>query len=200
MDSDELQKLIADGESLTVEFKGEARTAINDREIYETVVCMANAEGGTLLVGVEDDGRITGSKPRHGLNTTPSKLQAAIFNNTEPRIHTQVSVISTSKGDIIAIQIDKSTEICATKAGICMRRVVGVDGPECIPFYPHEHSSRRATLGLLDFSAQPAKDTSFDDLDPLEFVRLRQAIGRLHGDASLVGLSDQELVLGCTLF
>jgi hypothetical protein len=34
MDNDELQKLIADGESLTVEFKGEEWSAINDREIY----------------------------------------------------------------------------------------------------------------------------------------------------------------------
>lgn len=193
MDNEELRKLITDGESLKVEFKGEERGVTSDREIYETVVCLANAEGGTLLIGVDDNGRITGSKPRHGLTTDRNKLRAAIFNNTEPRIHTDVDVIPTSEGDVIAIKINRSTEICATKAGVCLRRVVGVDGPECIPFYPNEHFSRRATLGLVDFSAQPAGNASFDDLDPLEFARLRQTIARLHGDPSLVRLSDQEL-------
>ena len=193
MDINKLQRLISDGESLMGEFKSEERGATSDREIYETVVCMANAEGGALLLGVEDNGRITGAKPRHGTITNPSKLRAAIFNNTEPRIHTRVTVIPTPQGDVVAIEIDRSTEICATKAGVCFRRVMGVDGPECIPFYPHEHFSRRSALGLFDLSGQPGKDANFEDLDPLEFVRLRQTIGRLHGDPSLVSLSDKEL-------
>lgn len=194
MDNETLRKLIADGESLRVEFKGEERGVTSDREIYETVVCMANAEGGTLLLGVDDNRRITGSKPRHGTITNPSKLRAAIFNNTEPRMHTRVKVIATSQGDVIAIEVDRSTEICATRAGVCLRRVVGVEGPECIPYYPHEHSSRRSALGQFDFSAQPpGGDVNFDDLDPLEFERLRQTIFRLHGDPSLVSLTNRDL-------
>ena len=66
MDRDTLQSLIAAGESLAVEFKGERRCALNDRDLVEVVVCLANAEGGVLLVGVEDDGLITGARPRHG--------------------------------------------------------------------------------------------------------------------------------------
>jgi hypothetical protein len=42
-----LAALIAVGETLAVEFKSD----VNDTELVETVVCLANAEGGTLLVG-----------------------------------------------------------------------------------------------------------------------------------------------------
>ncbi len=57
----EIQSLIAAGESLTVEFKGELRRSLPDRDIYENVVCLANTEGGVLLIGVEDDGDETES-------------------------------------------------------------------------------------------------------------------------------------------
>ena len=72
-----------------------------DREIYEEVVSLANSKGGVLLIGVEDDGTITGAHPRHGNATDPPKLQSAIFNNTVPSINTRdlchnVTVISSA--------------------------------------------------------------------------------------------------------
>ena len=193
MDLEHLQVLVAGGESLTVEFKGEERGALSDRDIYETVVCLANADGGTLLLGVEDDGRITGARPRHGATTDSTKLQAAIFNNTEPRINTRVSVISAPEGPVIAIEVDRYPDICATRAGVCLRRAMGARGPECIPFYAHVHVGRRSTLGLLDFSAQPCQGARLEDLDPLALERLRRTIERLHGDPSLPGLSDLDM-------
>ena len=106
MTETEIKSLIAGGEKLTVEFKGEEREAFNDRALYENVVCLANGEGGTLLIGVEDEGRVTGARPRHGKTTEPQKLQAAIFNNTEPRINTRISVVPLDGLPVIAIQVD----------------------------------------------------------------------------------------------
>lgn len=48
-------------ESLTVEFKSERQRPQTDDEIVDNVVAMANTEGGTLYLGVEDDGMVTGS-------------------------------------------------------------------------------------------------------------------------------------------
>jgi hypothetical protein len=42
-------------ESLTVEFKSD-RKRLSDNELVEAIVCLANAEGGELWLGVEDDG------------------------------------------------------------------------------------------------------------------------------------------------
>ena len=41
-------------ESLTVEFKSD-RKRLPDTELVEALVCLANTEGGTLWLGVEDD-------------------------------------------------------------------------------------------------------------------------------------------------
>lgn len=173
MDETPLRDLLSQSETLTVEFKRDQPQQISDREIYEAIVCLANSQGGTLLIGVEDDGTVTGAQPRHGVATDPIRLQAAIFNNTEPPINTRVSIHQLSEGEIIAIEVDSYPDICATKAGVCLRRVMGTRGPECHPFYPWQHAGRRATLGLLDFSAQVVEEASWDDLDSLVFERLR---------------------------
>jgi len=63
MDKIELLELINKGESSFVEFKADTPD-INAETIAEYVVCFANSKGGTILLGVEDDGTITGLKGR----------------------------------------------------------------------------------------------------------------------------------------
>lgn len=67
---DQLTDIIAKGEQLDIEFKSDRRTML-DREIYEEVVSLANSKGGVLLIGIEDDGAITGTHPLHGDVTDP---------------------------------------------------------------------------------------------------------------------------------
>jgi ATP-dependent DNA helicase RecG len=43
MTTDELKQIIASGETMTVEFKGESGKRLSYREMYESVVCLANA-------------------------------------------------------------------------------------------------------------------------------------------------------------
>ena len=190
---EQLVQQIAHGETLNLEFKSDRRR-ISDREIYEEIVAMANASGGMVLIGVEDNGTISGSQPRHGASTDPIKVQSAIFNNTVPNINTRVILIPTDTGPVIAIEVDPYPEPCATMSGTALRRVIGPDGkPQSLPFYPRDQRSRRTDLGLLDFSAQEMEELSFEDLDPLEFERLRQTVANLRGDRALLELSDQEI-------
>ncbi len=194
LDTAEVEKLVRSGETLRVEFKGEGRQALSDKEVYEAVVCLANTEGGVLLLGVENDGRVTGARPRHGATTDPFALQAAIFNNTAPPINTRIGLHTVNGLPVVAIEVDPYPEVCATKDGKCVRRVMGIHGPECPPFYPYEHASRRGDLGLADYSGQVANEAGWGDLDPLEIERLRQTIQRLHGDGVLLTLDDRELI------
>lgn len=193
MDTATVEQYIHVGESLKVEFKGEEREPLPDREIYEAVACLANTEGGVVLIGVENDGRVTGARPRHGTTTDPYRLQAAIFNNTEPPINTRVSIHTIERQAVIAIEVDPYPEICATKEGKALRRVMGVRGPECLPFYPYQHQSRFSDLGLFDYSAQIVEGARWADFNPLEFERLRQTITRRHGDRVLLDLADRQL-------
>ena len=61
-----LREIIAAGENFGVELKGEEAAPLTDAELLEAVVCQANGRGGVLLIGVEDDGRVTGMRARHG--------------------------------------------------------------------------------------------------------------------------------------
>ncbi|MCE5341250.1 MAG: helix-turn-helix domain-containing protein [Planctomycetaceae bacterium] len=77
-DSKRLHVMIAEGEGLTVEFK-EHYTSKIDKDI----VAFANTKGGHILLGVADNGRITGQK----LN---NKIKSEIHNiarNCEPSIN-----------------------------------------------------------------------------------------------------------------
>ncbi len=59
MDFQELQKLVATGESETLEFK---KTSGERREATQTLCGMLNHRGGTILVGVDPKGIIPGQQ------------------------------------------------------------------------------------------------------------------------------------------
>ena len=61
MTASDIQKIIAQGEGLSVEFK-KAKGKVPS-SLYETVVSFANTNGGVVLLGVEDDGEISGIAP-----------------------------------------------------------------------------------------------------------------------------------------
>ena len=76
-----LPEIIAQGESLTVEFKSD-QGLLDDGDLLDAVVCMANGQGGLLLIGVENDGAITGLHSKH--RTRPELLAAFISSRTVP--------------------------------------------------------------------------------------------------------------------
>lgn len=92
MTPEEVRAIATAGETLTVEFKRGTRNHLNDDVIVETVVSLANGQGGVIFLGVEDDGRITGLAPRHGARTEPHLMQAMILNKTDAPVATEVEV------------------------------------------------------------------------------------------------------------
>ena len=55
MKQDEIRKIIKNGENSYIEFKEEG---IKPKDLAEEIVSFANSEGGTILIGVDDDGNI----------------------------------------------------------------------------------------------------------------------------------------------
>lgn len=177
-------------ESLTIEFKSD-RTRLPDRDLVEALVGLANAEGGTLFLGVEDDGRPTGLHQAH-LNL--DGLPATVANLTRPPLVVRVNALNAGAIPLALIEVPKSRRVIATVNGVALRRRLRPDGsPENVPMYPSEFVSREADLGLLDYSALPVEASIEEDLDPLERVRLRQMIERYRGDQALLPLTDPEL-------
>src|SRR5918992_1320562 len=191
--SDQLRDVIAQGEQLDVEFLA----AADDRELVETVSCLANARGGLVIIGVEDDGRVTGAEPRHGTYTDPRRLELMIANQTAPACSVECGVVRLDDQDVVVITIPPEQPVTATAAGVYRRRATDVHGKwKCVPFLPHEMQSREASRGAIDHSALVVPQARWDDLDPLELERLRQTIARNAGraDAGLLNLPDTEIV------
>lgn len=177
-------------ESLRVEFKSDARR-LPDREIVETVVCLANTDGGEIYLGVEDDGTPTGL---HAAHMDIPGLAALIANRTSPPLSVRVTIIEVDGEKVARIEVPRSTRLVATTDGTLLRRRLLGDGrPACVPMLPHEFATRDSDLGLGDCSARVVRAATVDDLDPVERHRLRQAIQRYGGDHSLTGLDDREL-------
>ncbi len=184
-------------ESLTVEFKSD-RKRLSDAELVEALVCLANAEGGELWLGVEDDGTPTGLHSDHLMLVGLPGMVAA---RTSPSLAVQVEAVNLTGVQVARIAVPKARSVTSTHGGVYLRRRIKHDGtPECAPMLPHERESRSATLGLTDASAQPVTGAILADLDPLERERLRQAVQQYGGDRVLLELDDEALdgVLGLT--
>ncbi len=182
--------ILAKGETLTVEFKSDAK-GLPDRDLVAAVVALANTEGGLLLLGVEDDGTVTGLRPNH---ENAAGLAALIANRTSPPIAVRAEVIDWDDKKVLSIEVPKSRGIVSTSDGLLLRRRLLASGrPEAVPFYPHEFIQRQSAMGLVDPSATPLTSLSVEDLNPLERQRIRESIRRYGGDTSLLPLADEEL-------
>ena len=194
----ELQTILAKGETLKVEFKSDSK-GLPDRDIVAAAVAIANTEGGLILLGVEDDGTVTGVQSVHQDTTG---LVALIANRTSPSIAVRAELLTHESKKILSIVVPKSRGIVSTTEGqLLRRRIMATGKPESVPFYPHEFIQRQSSLGLVDPSAVPVEQVSVEQLDSLQRLRIRNAIKKYGGDQSLLPIADQELdgALGLTV-
>jgi ATP-dependent DNA helicase RecG len=186
----DIEELIRLGESLTLEFKSDLK-CLPDRDLVSTVVSLANTDGGDMLLGVEDDGTVTGLHANHQ-NT--SGIPSLIASRTNPGIAVRVEKHSVQGHSIARIAIPKCRQLVSTSEGLLLRRRLKLDGtPEAVPFYPHEFIQRQSSLGLVDPSAMTIAEVSVGQLDPLQRLRIRNAIKKYGGEQSLLALADDEL-------
>lgn len=177
-------------ETLTVEFKSD-RKKLSDTDLIEALVCLTNAEGGALWLGVEDDGTPTGLHAEHRLLEGLAGMVAA---RTSPSLAVQAEAVEVAGVTVAHIRVPKAHGEVATAGGVYLRRRLKHDGtPECAPMLPHDRVSRAASFGLIDVSAQPVAGATLADLDPLERERLRQAVQQYGGDRVLLELDDEAL-------
>ena len=178
-------------ETLTVEFKSDRGKGYSDEGLVDEIVGMTNTEGGTLYLGIEDDGRVSGIVKHH---QDPIGLAALIANRTRPSLSVRTEILYSDDLPVMAISIPKSYSVIATVSGKILKRRLKVDGsPEVIPMYPYEIYTRLSDLRKLDFSTQPIQDGTAEDLDPNQLFRLRETIQNQNGDQQLLALSDEEL-------
>ena len=99
-----LLELIANGENSSVELK---RDDVDNRTVAKELVAFANLDGGRLLLGVEDDGTIS------GLQRPPSDLEEFVMTAARDKIrpalipHFQVLRDVENGNDVAVVTIDE---------------------------------------------------------------------------------------------
>jgi len=99
-----LQELIRNGESATVEFK---KTITSLPKIAKAIVSFANSQGGTILIGVQDDKSII------GVNVEEEKfmIHQAANKYCEPAVHVHFEEVETEEGkSILLVQVPASRQ------------------------------------------------------------------------------------------
>lgn len=150
--------LIRDGavprnlESDQLEFKQEesADPRRSLEMLADAVVCLANAEGGTIVVGVVD--AVGGPAAFRGVSTrlTADVIRKGIFDRTRPSLSVPVAEVLEGSARLVVITVPKEAVFYANAAGTATRRV----GSECRPFPPEEQRQAMAARGLSDWSAE----------------------------------------------
>lgn len=180
-------------ETLQIEFKSDSVGGLSDKAVVDAVVGLANAQGGVLYIGIDDNGTISGLRSEKWRN--PKKAAAFISNYTVPPLLLETDLVPAEKDRwVLTIKVPKAQGLCATRDGKVLRRRIKVDGrPENIPMFPQEYSGRLSELGLLDYSAQVLPESSYADIDAQERNRLRKLIRANRGESALLELADEDL-------
>lgn len=96
-----LRDLIANGESSTIEFKRKFTTV---EKFAREIIAFANTDGGILLVGVDDDGKIVGIESEKELQEVVSIAQHSI----EPWLDLNLEIVEIEFRDVGIIHVPKS--------------------------------------------------------------------------------------------
>ena len=151
LDPQYVEQLISHGESESVEFKPGTRDDNTKKEWAETAIAFANRKGGTILVGVDDNGRMVGA---FGGDLTDI-ISESLRDRSEPPIVPVVHQITAASVPIFVVRIRERDDKphLLKGAGTGYLRIGSTDKPmtryELDEMYDRRYSSRRepAILG-----------------------------------------------------
>lgn len=176
-------------ESDVLDFKQPARSVKETLTIVaDAAVCFANANGGTIVIGVNDKATVRAQALVGTSGISVDQVRTGIFQRTQPPLTPFVTEMEEDGVPLIVVDVPPAVEPCSNTAGLATRRV----GKDCAPFTPDQQREMRAARGQLDWSAEPS-GLRLTDLDPIEIERLRRLL-RDGGDVELARLRDAPLL------
>ncbi len=169
---DRVQNSIRLGESYIREFKSAFEGPPSNkqprpiktivREIAEQLICFANADGGDLLIGVEDDGRITGvPHDAEAIDAFINAPKTGVFAGQILPIFYAVQVTLEEKR-VLFFSVGKGTDhVYQLTDGRCVRR----KDRECLPVTFGDIHFERQEIRSREFERQFVDGAAVNDLD-----------------------------------
>ncbi len=180
-------KLGEDGrwEFKQVEFSGTRPASPSRDDLAAEMVAFANANGGSILMGVTDDGLLQGL----------SRAQMAALNNMlvevstdaiKPALRINVHHRTLDGQAFVLVEVPRGDSVhevrgrCWLRVGASKRRLEGDE--------PLRLAQRRAQGRRLSFDERPVAGTGFDTLDPNLWRPMLSAEGAAEPEAALAKL------------
>jgi ATP-dependent DNA helicase RecG len=177
-------------ESQVLEFKQPKRTVKETLTLLaDAAVCFANADGGTLVFGVNDkatkrEEAFVGLKDDYAVDV----IRRGIFDRTSPSITTIAYEVEQEDQRVIAINVPAGVLPHSNSAGLATRRL----GKECRPFSPAEQREVQMARGYLDWSAE-SSGLPLSAVSEVELGRCRALLANA-GSEELAELRTRNLL------
>ncbi|MDO5633472.1 MAG: ATP-binding protein [Micrococcus sp.] len=179
----ETQTLDFKRDPATVErFRGNARAQLIE-ELTTAVICFSNAEGGRIVLGVDDKSQ--GPEAFTGTSADPVDLRTRIYANTVPAVTVDIAEVTHHGARLLVIHVLEGLDLVTSTKGVAHRRT----GTDC---HPMKEDARRHLSHVRrnpDYTARRSERTTAEiDRDALTAVRdllhalpdLRRQMADLH--------------------
>ncbi len=152
MELEDVLRLIAGGESESVEFKEDSPSTW--KKLAREICAFANSNGGVILIGVSDKGEIKGIKTKDF-----EKKLSDVLLSIEPAPKINYRLFDFDGRKILAIEVKKSPSLCSVGNVAYIRigknlRALSVD----------EVALRKIEERKVYFDLEPCRECSFDEL------------------------------------
>lgn len=145
MTRSELDRLVGSGENLHIEFK---RKLPQWPKLVREIVAFANTEGGTLLIGVGDEGEIIGVKDPREIEEA-LEINLPLYMRPVP-VYSYVSVPLSRKRAVVAIDIPRSEN----KPHLALENASDVKGSALIRIADNSVTASKEMFQLLKYEGR----------------------------------------------
>lgn len=191
----ELEKYLSKGEGVRIEYKKASNKV--PTSLYETVVSFLNKEGGVIILGAEDDGRVLGIE--HDSIQTMMKNISSACNDTD-NINPPISItpieVEHPEGKVLVLKIHASSQV-HTHAGVIYDRETDND----IRITDQERIGdiylRKKNL-FTETTIYPALE--YGDLDLDLFDKARSIIRSTGAAHPYLEMSNEEILKSSSLY
>ncbi len=184
MSEEHLREIIGQKEGEQLEFKS---SSSDRRRLVEIVASFANSAGGILLIGVSDDGKVSGAEIG---NNTIEKLTNTITDNTDPVIYPRITVSEIDGKKIISVEVAPSTQKPHLAYGKPFKR----SGSVTKLMSRSEYERLLFSQAKYAFGSQLCPEARWADIDEAAILDFKKKYESVN-DARLYG-SNEEILKG----
>ncbi|WP_291323078.1 RNA-binding domain-containing protein, partial [Desulfonatronospira sp.] len=189
-------KLLQSGEGLNLEFK-KSRDKLT-QDVYQTICAFLNRHGGTLLLGVDDSGRITGVDPSAVAQI--KKDFVTTINNPQkihPPAYLSVDEVQVQEQIVLHVYVPESSQVHRCNGRIYDRNEDGdLDITDNTILVSELYQRKQATYS--ENKVYPY--AGLDDLRSDLMDKCRRLAGVWRNDHPWLNMDDMELIKSAQLY